>query len=403
MDKCFIDNSMLSVEQALDFLLKCVKTKTKLENINIKDSLNRVLAKDIKSKINIPPYDNSAMDGYAINIDNDYKNNELLITQRITAGSVGDSLLKGSAARIFTGAFIPKGANAVVMQEECDNLRDKVRINAEVKKGQNIRRQAEDVKIADVVLKKGQIITAQDMGLIASLGISEIKVYRKISVAIFTTGNEICEPGDDIKLGQIYNSNRYVLIGLLKSMGVELIDLGLVKDDFATTKKTLIAASKKADVIISTGGVSVGEEDYVKKALAEIGELNLWKVKMKPGKPLAFGKINNTFFLGLPGNPVSAFVVFNLFVRYFLNKLSGATSELKTYKVKAGFNWHKKAFRQEYVRVRIINDEAILYKNQSSGVLTSITWADGLVCIYENTVIQKGDLVDFINFSQWRC
>jgi molybdopterin molybdotransferase len=241
------------------------------------------------------------------------------------------------------------------------------------------------------------------MGLIASVGLNKIEVFSEITIAFFSTGNELIEPGNELSIGQIYNSNRYTLLGLLKNMPVNFLDLGIVPDDLQSTKDILQRASNEADIIISTGGVSVGEEDYVKTALESLGELTMYKVKMKPGKPFTFGKINKAYFLGLPGNPVSAFVIFNLFARSFIAKCIGLNYQLKIQKVVADFDWHKKGMRREYARAKIINNKAEIYHSQSSGVLSSTVWAEGLVVIMEGTTVKKGDELDFISFNQWQC
>jgi molybdopterin molybdotransferase len=392
---------MKTVEQALETLVKNVSNNPKVEIINICESLGRVLAQDIKSTVNIPPYDNSAMDGFALK--HTLGQGEFDISQRIPAGIAPKPLEENTVARIFTGAFIPKNANCVVIQEECEIKDNRVDIFAKAVLGQNIRKQGEDVKIGEVVLKKGQIIRPQDMGLIASVGLNKIEVFNEITIAFFSTGNELVEPGNALSVGKIYNSNRYTLLGLLKNMPVKILDLGIVSDDLQSTKDILQRASNEADIIISTGGVSVGEEDYVKTALESLGELTMYKVKMKPGKPFTFGKINKAYFLGLPGNPVSAFVVFNLFARSFIAKCIGLNYQLKIQKVIANFDWHKKGMRREYARAKIINNKAEIYHSQGSGVLSSTVWAEGLVVIMEGTTVKKGDELDFISFNQWHC
>jgi molybdopterin molybdotransferase len=392
---------MKTVEQALATLLKSTNNNQIIEIINIGEILGRVLAQDIKSTVNIPPYDNSAMDGFALK--HTLGQGEFDISQRIPAGVAPKPLKKNTVARIFTGAVIPENADCVVIQEECLIEGDSVDILAKMDKGQNIRKQGEDVKIGEIVLKKGQIIRPQDMGLIASVGLNKIEVFSEITIAFFSTGNELIEPGNELSIGQIYNSNRYTLLGLLKNMPVNFLDLGIVPDDLQSTKDILQRASNEADIIISTGGVSVGEEDYVKTALESLGELTMYKVKMKPGKPFTFGKINKAYFLGLPGNPVSAFVIFNLFARSFIAKCIGLNYQLKIQKVVADFDWHKKGMRREYARAKIINNKAEIYHSQSSGVLSSTVWAEGLVVIMEGTTVKKGDELDFISFNQWQC
>ena len=393
--------SLHSVEEVMQILLSYGTLNNNTEHITLKNALGRVLAENVISSVNIPPCDNSAVDGYALN-SKDFENKALNISERITAGKVANRLVKHSAVRIFTGAFIPEGADSVVMQENCIEKDGLVQIAVEPEAGACVRKQGEDVKIGATILTKGTRLRAQEIGFLASVGMYEVCVYAPLKVAILTTGNEIIEPGKILQLGQIYNTNRYTLLGLLSDMVVDILDFAVVGDTFEKTKDVLKKAASKADIIISTGGVSVGEEDYVKAALDEIGETTMWRVRMKPGKPFVFGRIEQTFFLGLPGNPVSVFVVFNLFVRPFLMQCGGQKNyQLQSYLVKADFDWQQKNARREYVRVRVHNYKASLYSNQSSGVLSSTIWADGLVCVLENSTVYKGDMVVYLPFSQW--
>jgi len=391
------------VNDALKTLLDDTKTPTEVETISLSQSINRVLAKAPISKINVPGFNNSAMDGYAINIDSLNNTDQLIISQRITAGSEPQPLAINTAARIFTGAPIPDGANAVVIQENTEIIeQNKVKLNNKVILNQNIRTTGEDIQAGSTILNINSKIRAQDIGLAASVGIKELTVYRKLKVAIFFTGDELTEPGENLDDGKIYNSNRYTIIGLLTQLNVEIIDLGNIKDDLEETKTALMQASQEADLIITTGGVSVGEEDHVKTAVEQLGKLKLWKISMKPGKPLAYGEISTTPFIGLPGNPVSAFVTFAIFARSIILKMQGRSNHLSIneYQIPADFNWHKPVYRQEYVRVKIVDSKAILYQNQGSGVLTSTSWADGLAIINEQTKINKGDLINYIPFNE---
>lgn len=401
-NSCFPKQSQLvNVEQALTTLLSYANPSEKTQLIAIEQSLGFVLAQDVISDINIPPKDNSSMDGYALN-SADFLGEPLKVSARISAGETSQMLKKNTAVRIFTGAQIPQGADSVIMQEECEQNQDSVEIFSLPVCGQNIRRQGEDIKQGDKILNKGYKIRPQDIGLLASVGVVNVSVYNKITVAILSTGNEIKNPGTSLKTGQIYNSNRYTLLGLLADMAVEVMDLGIIADDFTTTKNTLIEAANTADIIISTGGVSVGEEDHIKTALEEVGQLMMWRIRMKPGKPLAFGKIGKAFFMGLPGNPVSTFAVFNLFVRPFVAKFIGNTAYVQQqFLLTADFDWLQKGERREYLRASVKNNKVVIYPNQGSGVLSSTTWASGFCCIMENTCIKKGDLVAFIPFSQW--
>ena len=368
------------------------------------EALNRVLAKDIRSAIDVPGYDNSAMDGYAVHSDDCQKSGAVLpVTQRIPAGYVGSQLEKGTAARIFTGAPVPPGANAVVMQEMCEVSGDNVTVNTIVEAGCNVRRAGEDIAGDSVVLPSGRRLRAQDLGLIASVGLAEFKVKRKLKVATFFTGDELVTPGQPLASGQIYNSNRYTLCSLLQTMDCEVIDLGIVPDTLEATVDVLKQAASAADLVITSGGVSVGEEDYVRIALQKLGELSMWRIAMKPGKPVAFGKVDTALFIGLPGNPVSVFVTFLIFARPLIQKMQGAEgSAAKRLSVIADFNWPA-VKRQEYLRVRLLEKDsqtvAQLYPNQGSGVLSSASWADGLVEVLVGNAIKKGETVSYLPFE----
>ena len=395
---------LISVDQAVEKILSQVFAVTQVENINVLDAVNRVLAEDLCSSIDVPGFDNSAMDGYAVHSEDCVvAGNVLQVNQRIAAGQVGEKMLPGIAARIFTGAPIPAGADAVVMQEMCQQVEDKVLINAIVKAGSNVRRAGEDIKSGSLVLSAGKRLRPQEMGLLASVGLAELKVKRKLKVATFFTGDEIVLPGQVLCPGQIYNSNRYTLHGLLQAMDCEIIDLGIVPDTLKDTVQVLAQAAANADLVITSGGVSVGEEDYVRNALQQLGELSMWRIAMKPGKPVVFGKVNDARFFGLPGNPVSVFVTFLIFVRAAILKMQGVTDCLpKRFLVKADFDWPK-VQRQEYLRVRINTTEnqlvAKLYSHQGSGVLSSVSWADGLVEVPVGVETKKGDPVNFLAFE----
>ncbi len=401
-ETCFPKNNpMLSVQEALKVLLSHAHCQLDTQTIPIEASLGRIVAQDVRSVLHIPPQDNTAMDGYTFN-GADFDGSPLPISGRICAGDVVTPLMTGTAVQIFTGAQIPIGADTVVPEEITEVIGTQVEIFGKPIAGQYIRRQGEDVKIGDIVLKKGKSIRAQEMGLLAALGQSTVVVYQRLKVAIFSTGNELVNPDKTLKVGQIYNSNRYTLLGLLQSLPIEVLDFGIVADDFQATQKMLQQTSAQADLIISNGGVSVGQEDHIKAALASIGQLMMWKVRMKPGKPLAFGKIGQAFFMGLPGNPVSVFAVFNLFVRPFITQQIGQIpSPLLQYQQTSGFDWLKTGDRREYLRAKVVDNEVIIYPNQSSGVLSSTSWAQGFCVIMEGTTIKKGDPITFIPFSQW--
>lgn len=403
---------MLSADEALSFLLARVRPANKTEQIATADALGRVLAERLTSAVNVPPLDNSAMDGYAVRTaDLINASTRLRVTQRIPAGTVGQPLEAGQAARIFTGAPVPAGCDAVVMQEYCGAEGDTVTVGKPPKMGENIRRSGEDIAAGAEILPAGIRLRPQEMGLAAAVGIASLLVYRKLKVAIFFTGDEIVMPGEPLKPGQIYNSNRFVLTGLLQALGCEVVDLGIVPDDFAATVKVLETAAG-ADLIITSGGVSVGEEDHVKAAVEAVGKLDLWKIAIKPGKPLAFGEVGHgeewqkVPFIGLPGNPVSAFVTFCLFVRPFILRSQGITAAApQAFSLKADFDWLKPDKRREFLRARLHTAEngemgVQLYSHQGSGVLTSTVWADGLVEIPEGATIRRGDTVKFLPFTE---
>ena len=397
---------MKSFDESLHCLLTKVKPIQEVETISIVDALGRVLAEPVVSPVNVPPHDNSMMDGYALHSYDLEHNDSFEISQRVPAGTTPEALKTGTAARIFTGAPIPEGANLVVMQEETEELQNgKIKITAKsTVKGQNIRVIGEDIKQDSTILKVGHKLRSQDLGLISSVGQAEVTVYKQLTIATFTSGDELLEPGDSPEAGKIFNANRYVLIGLFAKLGFKLIDLGRVEDTLEATVEVMKKAAEMADVVISTGGVSVGEEDHIKPAIEQLGSLGMWKVKMKPGKPIAYGNIQGTPFIGLPGNPVSVFATFKLFARPYLLKMQGATEiKAKPIWLEADFDWLKSGFRREFARARLVNKNQTsvvqIYPNQGSGVLTSTVWADAFVVIPEDTKIHKGDKVAFYPFN----
>lgn len=397
---------LLTADQLLSELLDRARVLTATELVRTEASLGRVLGVAQVSAITVPPLDNSAMDGYAVRAAECHSGQPLLISQRIAAGHVGTPLQIASAARIFTGAPIPPGADAVVMQEDCVVDDNTIRLQQPVKPGAHIRRAGEDIMAGDEILPRGTRLGAAHMGLAASVGLATLPVYRRLKVASFSTGDELVQPGANLQPGQIYNSNRYTLTGLVQALGCEWIDMGAIPDTLNDTVATLQRAATLADVIVTSGGVSVGEEDHVKAAVSQLGSIDMWKVAMKPGKPVAFGRIGETDFIGLPGNPVSAFATFSLFARPFLLKRMGATQLRPTvYRVRAASSWLKSGDRREFLRgrTRIADDgelEVQLYPNQSSGVLNSTVWANGFVDLEVGQTIQIGDMVKFIPFSE---
>ena len=394
---------MLSATQLLENLLDRARGATEMETVAITAAFGRVLAVPQISSITVPPLDNSAMDGYAVRLaDVAHVGTRLPVSQRIQAGSVGQPLAAATAARIFTGAPVPAGADAVLMQEDCTAEGDAVLINKLPQPGENIRRAGEDIQAGAQILAAGTRFTAAEMGLAASVGLAELPVFKRLKVACFFTGDELVTPGAPLAPGQIYNSNRYTLAGLINDLGCELIDLGIVPDTLEATEAALARAAREADVVITSGGVSVGEADYVKAAVEKLGQVEMWKVAMKPGKPVVYGQVADADFIGLPGNPVSAFVTFCLFVRPFLLKRMGVADVLyRAFAVQADFAWTRPGTRREFLRARLqANGKLALFPNQGSGVLTSCAWADGLADIGVGETVQAGDWVRFIPFSE---
>ena len=398
---------MLSFAQALDHLLSGAVPVSETEVVSLALAHGRVLASPLLSSLNVPPLDNSGMDGYAVRCaDVTVAGASLHVTQRIPAGSVGVPLTAGAVARIFTGASIPPGADAVVMQEDCEaGAGDTVKLNLVPQPWQHIRRAGEDIAAGAVVLPAGTRLGAAEIGLAASIGIARLQVFRRVRVALLSTGDELVEPGEPLLPGSIYNSNRYFLRAQLEAFGCTVTDLGRVPDTLAATRDALRTAAAGNDLILSTGGVSVGEEDHVKPAVEAEGSLDVWQVAIKPGKPLAFGKVGHqgAAFIGMPGNPVSSYISTLLLVRPFLLKRMGATQlATRLRRVVAASAWRKPDMRrQEFLRARIDADgRAELYPNQSSGVLTSCAWADGLIDNPAGQAFAPGDEVSFIPFSE---
>ncbi|MBT9503276.1 MAG: molybdopterin molybdotransferase MoeA [Burkholderiaceae bacterium] len=401
--------ALQSLDEALARLLAAVAPLGEVETVLTFDALGRVLAQDVVSTIDAPPADNTSMDGYAMRAaDVPAAGTVLPVAQRVPAGVVGAVLQPGTAARIFTGAQVPLGADAVVMQELCEGIPGEglgaVRVNEVPQAGQWIRRRGEDVEQGAIVLHAGQRLDPAALGLAATVGAATLQVARRPRVALFSTGDELAMPGEVLKPGAIYNSNRFTLRGLLQALGCEITDLGIVPDRLDATRAALREAAAGNDLIITSGGVSVGEEDHLRPAVQAEGRLDLWQIAIKPGKPLAFGSVGraegsgSAWFIGLPGNPVSSFVTFMLLVRPVILRLQGATALTpQALTLRADFDWPRPDRRREFLRVRLNAQGGLdLFPNQSSGVLTSAVWADGLLDLPAGQRIACGDAVHFL-------
>ncbi len=407
--------ALLSLDEALPQLLAQACALPNTQTVSTFEADGRVLAQNVTSALQVPPQDNSSMDGYAVRAADCKQTGAVLrVTQRIPAGTHGTHLNAGEAARIFTGAPIPSGADAVVMQEDCEALEgEQVKVNKVVPAGQWIRRSGEDVTRGATVLNKGTRLTPAELGLAASIGMATLQVSVRPRVALFSTGDELVMPGDvapeAMPAGAIYNSNRFFLRAMLQRLGCEVTDLGIVPDKRDATMAALRNAAQNHDLILTSGGVSVGEEDHIKPAVESLGELNLWQLAIKPGKPFAYGKVHRAVqgeachFMGLPGNPVSSFVTFLLLVRPFVLALQGVTqTDIARTDMTAHFDWPRADKRREFLRVKRNAQGGLdLFPNQSSGVLTSAVWGDGVVDNPAGQTISKGDTVRFISFAEW--
>lgn len=394
------------------------------EEVATIEAAGRVLAHDQRSTLDVPPMDNTQMDGYAVrSADLAGGATRLRVAQRIAAGQVGAALAPGTAARIFTGAAIPPGADAVVMQEQAEVDGEHVLIAVRPSEGEWIRRRGEDIAAGSVILAAGTKLDAQCTGLAASVGVARLSVRRRVRVACFFTGDELVMPGEPLPAGAIYNSNRFILTALLRALGCVVTDLGIVPDSLRATREALREAARGNDLIVTSGGVSVGDEDHVKPAVQAEGEIDLWQIAMKPGKPLAYGRVRRApgrdaaahrpagdrsepgadafaHFIGLPGNPVSSFVTFVLLARPFILRLQGAAAlEAPAFPVRADFDWPRPDRRREFLRARVNARSGLdLYPNQGSAVLTSTVWADGLIDNPAGKAIARGDAVRFLPF-----
>ncbi|MGY8525253.1 molybdopterin molybdotransferase MoeA [Paracidovorax citrulli] len=404
---------MLTLAQALERLLAgaqpLAQSPLNCERVDTLHANGRALAQPVTSGLNVPPADNTSMDGYAVRCaDVAEVGARLRVAQRIPAGHVGVPLEAGTAARIFTGGLIPPGADAVVMQEQCEADGDHVVVRHVPQPGEWIRRAGEDIVAGSEILPAGTRLTPQALGLAASVGQAALEVVRRARVAVFFTGDELAMPGEVLKPGAIYNSNRFTLRGLLEDLGCEVTDFGIVPDTLEATRETLRLAAQDHDLIVTSGGVSVGEEDHIKPAVEAEGRLDMWQIAIKPGKPLAFGHVaratgsGEAAFLGLPGNPVSSFVTFLLLVRPFLLRLQGVRDVLpRRLPMRADFDLPRGDRRNEFLRARINEAGGLdLFPNQSSGVLTSTVWGDGVIDNPPNQAIRAGDIVQFLPFAE---
>ncbi|MBC3240623.1 molybdopterin molybdotransferase [Pseudomonas lurida] len=394
--------ALMPVEHALQQLLAMAEAAPirEQQTLPLADCDGRVLAQDLVSTLDLPPWPNSAMDGYAVRLA-DWTGEPLVVSQRIFAGQAPQPLAAGTCARIFTGAPVPEGADCVEMQENAVvHADERVSFTEPLHLGQNIRPQGQETTVGERVLTAGTRLGPIELGLAASLGHDGLAVIRRPRVAVLSTGDELVEPGLPLGPGQIYNSNRRVLCAWLSRMGCEVIDAGILPDDLEKTRAQL-ASLGSVDLILSTGGVSVGEADFLGIALREEGELALWKLAIKPGKPLTFGHFRGVPVIGLPGNPASTLVTFALLARPYLLRRQGVLDvEPLRFEVPVGFTWPKPGNRREYLRGRIEQGKAIIYRNQSSGVLRSAAWAEGFVEVLEGTTLEIGDSVNFIPLSE---
>ncbi len=403
---------LLPLETALAQLLAALDGRQlRTEMCSTLQADGRVLAQQVVSALEVPPQDNSSMDGYALRCADVAPGRALPVSQRIPAGSQGAPLQAGTVARIFTGAPIPPGADAVVMQEDCqevpgtDASSPAIQVQTQPQVGQWIRRRGEDVTLGATVLQSGSRLGPAALGMAASVGLAQLQVACKPRVALFSTGDELVMPGtvapQDMVPGSIYNSNRFFLAALLRRMGCEVTDLGIVPDRLDATVQALRDAAQVHDVVLTSGGVSVGEEDHIKPAVQQLGQLDLWQIAIKPGKPFAHGRLDAAHFIGLPGNPVSSFVTFLLLVRPFLLRMQGVQDvALPSQPMRADFDWPRADRRQEFLRVKRNAQGGLdLFPNQSSGVLTSVVWGDGLLDNPPGRTIARGDMVQCISLG----
>jgi molybdopterin molybdotransferase len=409
-DCCAFGGERLGIDAARQMIFERVRPVAEIERVALRLALGRTLASDIAAPIAVPGYDNSAVDGYAVRFDDldPSKATRLRCVDRIAAGHDPAGALKpGLAARIFTGAMLPEGADVVIMQEDCERDGDLVTIRPGIKRGANTRRAGEDLASGALALAAGRRLGPADLGLLAALGFVEVPVRRKLSVALLSTGDEVREPGEPLRRGQLHDANRFILAGLLERLGVDVVDLGIVRDDAATLGEVLRQAAESNDLIVTSGGVSTGEEDHVRTAIANHGSLYFWRLAIKPGRPVAMGQVGATPLAGLPGNPVAALLTFALVARPMIEALCATTPHVaRRFRVVSDFAYKKKPGRREYVRVSLDRPaeglaKARRYHKEGAGMLTSLTETDGLVELTEVTTrLDPGAEVDFVPYNE---
>jgi molybdopterin molybdotransferase len=410
-DSFAADDRLMRVDEAVALLFSRVRPVQEVETVAVAEAGERILACDIAAPLDLPGFDNSAVDGYAVRFQDlaQGADTALEIGGRAAAGHLCSETaphLAGRAVRIFTGAAVPEGFDTIFMQEDCRAEENRVVLPPGLKRGANLRLRGEDIRTGDAALPAGRRLRPEDLGLAAALGVDRLTVRRKLRAAIFSTGDEIVSPGEALKAPAVYDANRFLLQGLLRRQGVEVTDLGILKDDQAAIAAALRRAAQAHDLVLTSGGVSIGEEDHVRAAVSEEGALAFWRLAIKPGRPIAMGAIDGAAFVGLPGNPVAAFITFALMARPLIAALSGAEFEApRAISVKSGFACKKKAGRREYVRVALRRDAsgapvAEKYGVDGAAVLTSLTRTQGLVELPEDVVaIAPGDAVNFIDYD----
>lgn len=402
---------MIEFERARQQLMAQATQLASMQQVALVDALGMVLAEDVLSTIDVPPTDNSAVDGYAFALaSREQAQDGLVVSQRVAAGQVADALAQGSAARIFTGAAVPHGADLVVMQEDVRVEGEHVFVSADVvlTAGKNIRRRGQDVQAGETIVSCGEKLTPWHLGLLASVGIARVTVFKPLRIGVLSTGDELQEPGEVAQAGKIFNSNRYLMLTLIRACGFEPIDGGKVADTAAATEAALARMAEQVDVVVTSGGVSVGEEDHVRAAVEALGSIALWKIAIKPGKPFAFGNLGEALFAGLPGNPSAVLVTFLVLLKPFLDRCQGRVSRDPVPRLlRCAFSM-KPGRRQEYLRVQLSDDITgkgngaclILHPNQSSGMLSSACWADGLAVLAPGKEIRVGDALPFLSFEE---